>query len=205
MDENLLDITEYVRAVRNARVEGRLLVAVGGFGGPRGHDRVGVLDLRVEGSTVLVDAWLESSAVPVLVDALLSEGLEVREGGWDTMYATGHHFAWTSDGRGPFEVWSREGRVCTIVEGMFRSSNTPVPADAIAAVEPFVGGDWIERGVRLRTSDGTLVTVVSDEDQAPALDPTYDGLNLMADVGWTHALARALAEGLGGRPIVDCT
>lgn len=205
MAPKLLDLSGYLRAVRAAAARGPLLVAAGGFGGPSGHARVGVLALRETGPRVLVDAWLELSAVPELVDALLSEGFEARAAGWDTMFATAYRFAWTSDARGPFELWSREGLACRIAFGAARTPEAQVPVETIVAVEPFVSGDWIERGVRLRTADGTWVTLARDEDRAPAIDPTYDGLNLMADVAWTHALARAVADRLGGVALVDCT
>ncbi|MCC6644640.1 MAG: hypothetical protein IT374_03585 [Polyangiaceae bacterium] len=205
MDANLLDLAGYLRAVRAANVKARLLVAAGGFGGPAGHGRVGVLELRDEGASVLVDAWLPSSDVAGLVDALRSEGFQARAGGWDTMYATAYRFAWTSDARGPFEIWSDQGLECTLVEGSVRARTSRTPAATIVTVEPYVSGDWIERGVRLRTADGALVVLARDEDQGPAIDPTYDGLNLMADVWWTHALARALVERLDGVPLADCT
>ncbi|MBI2393786.1 MAG: hypothetical protein HYV09_29715 [Deltaproteobacteria bacterium] len=88
---------------------------------------------------------------------------------------------------------------------MLHVGTARVPVREIAAVEPYVAEGWVERGVRVRTADGSLVTIVRDVDLAPLADPTYDGLNLMADVWWTHALARVLADALGGRPIVDCT
>lgn len=201
----LLDVAGYLRVVRASGVDQPLLVAVGGFGGPKDHDRVGVLALDPQQATLVADAWLESASVPVLVDALLAEGHVARQGGWDTMYATAHRHAWTTDGRGPFEVWSPEGLVCSVVREVFCAATTRLPVSAIAAVEPYVGDTWVERGVRVRTHDGALVTVARDEDHAPAIDPTYDGLMLMADVGWTHDLARALAVALGGVAVVDCT
>lgn len=201
----VLDIPAYVRAVRDRHIEFPLLVAAGGFGGPSGHGRVGVLALTHEGTNVLVDAWLPSSSIAPLVDALRAAGLHAREGGWDTMYATAHRYAWTTDRRGPFEVWSPAGLECALVDNSFRSASARVPVADIASIEPYVSADWIERGVRLRRRDGTTMTVARDEDHAPQLDPTYDGLNLLADVWWTHALARAVADALGGCPVVDCT
>lgn len=205
MTARVLDIPAYVRSVRDAHVDAPLLVAAGGFGGPSGHERVGVLALDADHPAVLVDAWLPSKDVASLVEALRAAGLHAREGGWDTMYATSHRHAWTNDPRGPFEVWSDTGLLCAVVDGSFRSANARVPVADIASIEPYVSPDWIERGVRLRRRDDTTVIVVRDEDHAPEWDPTYDGLNLLADVWWTHALARALAAAAGDCPVVDCT
>ncbi|MBI2393787.1 MAG: hypothetical protein HYV09_29720 [Deltaproteobacteria bacterium] len=98
----VLDTDGFVRAVRDGGSRDvPVLVAAGGFGGPAEHDRVGVLALRGPGPTVIVDAWLATRSIAPLVDALRSEGFAAREGGWDTMYATGYQHAWTSDRRGP--------------------------------------------------------------------------------------------------------
>jgi hypothetical protein len=170
-----------------------LLVAVGGFG-VEGEDRIGLLTFD---GRVHADAYLPRGEI----DGLISRIAAARKGGWNTMHATSWSLAWTDDD-GPFVLIDQKGRLAWVERRKLHTRQRVFAA--IATVEPYVSGDWTERGVRVRLADGSIHTIGSEHDAFPQIDPTYDGLNLMADTFWCHALARALSKGLGA-PLVDCT
>lgn len=206
MTARTLDIDGFVAAFERAPPgEGvEALIAAGGWG-VDGHDRIGLFALE-ERPRLLEDAYLPSGELGALwlrIARARSTGA-VRRGGWDTMHATGWGRAW-SDDAGPFVLIDHGGRTAWIEgERLLLRGRAPVDRSLVAAIEPYVSGDWMRRGVRLRLRDGTTRDVAHEDDDTPGIDPTYDGLNLMADTAWTHVLAQALRHGLGP-PIVDCT
>jgi hypothetical protein len=120
------------------------------------------------------------------------------------MHATGWSFAW-SDDSGELVVVDGEGRLAWREgEMIVWRDGARVERVEVAAVEPYVGDNWVRRGVRVRLRDGSIRDVAYEDDQSPLIVPFYDGLNLMAETSWTHDLARAVSRGLGP-PIVDCT
>lgn len=67
------------------------------------------------------------------------------------------------------------------------------------AVRAYLGENWLERGVVLDTAAGPWL-VVCHREWASQLDPTYDGIDLLGDAGWTIDLAQAIAA-LTGLPL----
>lgn len=175
---------------------GPILVAVGGFG-VKDQDRIGLITLEESPPRVLADEYLPTSEL----DALIAKIPNAHKGGWNTMHATGWSYAWSDE---PFVLLDPKGR-CAWLEGdRLHARELAILRSQITAVEPFVGDDWTERGMRVRLADGSSQTLASDFDPFPRIDPTYDGLNLMADTFWCHFLAGALSKALGV-PIIDCT
>lgn len=204
MKPRILDLDRFVAAFERSRPreEDELLLAVNGWG-VEGHDRIGLLALE-ERPRLIEDAYLPTRDIDALLQRLSGARLArpARRGGWHTMHATAWTHAW-SDDAGRFVAVDPAGRVAWAEGEQLRlRDGAPVPLAELAAIEPYVAEDWVRRGVRVRLRDGATRDVAHEDD--PMLDPFYDGLNLMADTFWTHALARALHHGLGA-PIIDCT
>jgi hypothetical protein len=63
--------------------------------------------------------------------------------------------------------------------------------------ESWLAEDWVRRAIRIRCADGSRQVVAVDVPDAAMGSFFYDGLDLLADSGWLHALGRDLAEALG--------
>jgi hypothetical protein len=113
------------------------------------------------------------------------------------MYATGWSRAWTTDGA-PFILWGRGGReVWQEGDELVLAGGRRLARAECAEVEAFLAEGWVVRGVRLHTRAGELVVLAEERDEISLVDPTYDGINLMFEAGWTVSLSRALAAALG--------
>jgi hypothetical protein len=203
MTARMLDIDGFVAAAHGLPDELELLVAKGGFGVEK-HDRIGLVTVE-DAPRVLEDAYLPSRDLDELVRRLAHARprARARRGGWNTMHATAWSFAW-SDDAGPLVLLDARGRLAWVDgDRLHTRGGAPIERLAIAAVEPYVENGWVTRGVRVRLRDGAIRAIAREDDEISRLDPTYDGLNLMADTAWTHELARALSRGLGP-PVVDC-
>jgi hypothetical protein len=51
--------------------------------------------------------------------------------------------------------------------------------------------------VGLRTATGDTLSIARQTELGALIDPTYDGVNLLADASWASALGSALAGALG--------
>jgi hypothetical protein len=67
---------------------------------------------------------------------------------------------------------------------------------AVRAVRAEVTKGWVVHRVGLRVGSDEIIWVARRIEPGPLIDPTYDGLNLMADAGWASALGSALAAAL---------
>lgn len=177
----------------------RILVATGQYAPRAGIARVGVLllDRAPPRMRALLDDWLAKDDVEPLARALATHAREVRTGEWDVMFATAPALAWTSDGA-PFELWSLSGPSLEADArgATFHPGGERVARAAIERVEAYLGDDWVERGVRIRLRAGAERPVARAHEPTAGWDPTYDGIDVSLDAGWTVALARSLASTL---------
>lgn len=67
---------------------------------------------------------------------------------------------------------------------------------AVRGVCAEVGRGWVVHRVGVRTSAGRAVWVARRTEMGLLLDPTSDGLNLLADAAWASTLGHRLAEAL---------
>jgi predicted metal-dependent HD superfamily phosphohydrolase len=74
---------------------------------------------------------------------------------------------------------------------------------SVARVEAGLSADWIVRTVSLVIVGGERVVLAQAKDDGPAIDPTYDALDLDHDAAWAPALARALGRALGVEVRID--
>jgi hypothetical protein len=199
-----LAVSHFLRALAKLPASASILVAGGGFGVAE-HTRIGILELDRDNPAVLEDGYLATARIDDLLSELRAAhpGARVRAGGWNTMHATGWTCAWTDDG-GPFELLTTGGRIAQADGDWLLVRGESFGRQWIQAVEPYVAEGWVRRGVRLRLRDGSAAELVHEDDPTPALDFTYDGLNLLADTGWLHELAGAVSRAVGA-PVVDCT
>ncbi len=143
---------------------------------------------------LLVDTWMTKPAAR----ALAAE-LDLPLDGWDVMFATEWTWAW---GGAPFELWSPAGRVLT-VHGPGEASlwrQRPSRRLAIARVLGEVSADWVTRRVGVRTTDDETIWLASSREPTVTFDPTYDGLDLLADARWAAELVDRLGRALD-RPL----
>lgn len=174
--------------------EGGVMIAIGQYApDPSRAQRVIVLALDGDGVRDVADAWMAVGD---------EEWLRVHLSAWaprlaatDAMYATPWKYAWTTDD-GPFQLWDASGALL-VQEGarfMLRSAATLEDVDG---VHGFLAADWVERGVRLVLAGGGTIDLATTQEVSAAIDPTYDGIDLLVDACWitelTGRLARALA------------
>ncbi|MCA9658382.1 MAG: hypothetical protein KC486_08560 [Myxococcales bacterium] len=202
----VVDAGELAETITREHPEvGALLLAVGGFGSPIDApcDRVGVFAIVGAGLVLLADAWVREAQRDDLVAALRDRCAGLRVGAWDVLYATAWGYAWTADGL-PFALWDRRGCVASAsAAGLHRRGDADLARATLTAVEVRLSDDWSRRSVEVVGADGRW-TVVAEESLAPAVDPTYDGIDLMVDLGWLIAVGRALAQALA-LPLRDRT
>lgn len=170
-----------------------LLVAEGQFSpASEAAVRVGVLCC----GKVLADLWVPPAILKAMPGAL-AERAAVRRGEWDVLYATGYSVAWTTDGV-PFELWDWEGPLASQNGDMLTVRGfTPCLISDIECIEAYIGTDWVNRGVRCRLKSGKTIPIAEANEVSAAIDPTYDGLDLLVDASWVSSLAWAMGEALG--------
>jgi hypothetical protein len=171
-----------------------LLVAVAGYSpAPREVERVTVIDVERR-PHVRADAWLAPAEIEALATAL-----GARSGETDAMYATEWSLAWTTGADAC--VWNRRGRQAWIDGGRFH-----IEGDAldVIAVEAYVERDMVERGVSVVLASGQRRVLARQHEPMAAIDPSYDGLDLLADATWARSLAKAIADALGV-PLTLCS
>ena len=61
----------------------------------------------------------------------------------------------------------------------------------------FASSSWVTRGVRLKRHRGPGLVITKYKDPFAYLDPTYDGLDLMADTAWLISLSKAVSAASG--------
>lgn len=191
-------------AIARVRPRGPVIVALGGFGSPIDApcDRVGVFAAEGERLALLADVWVRTDERAELLAAFARRG-DARAGAWDVLFATAWTHAWTEDG-GPFVLWTPEGASARVEDrGLWRRVEGLVARAAIEAVEVRLSADWSLRSVVVVGRGGPWA-VAEEVSQMPAIDPTYDGIDLMVDLGWLLQVGRALAAGLGV-PVRDRT
>ena len=169
-----------------------LLVAKGQFS-PNSKEkvRVGIL----EDAICLIDEWIAPEDFNLLVRAL-AKNRPVRSGQWDTMFATSWNYAWSTD-RDDFIIYDRKGKLAWQVEGQLHlRSQEPIATSSMAAVQAYVSGNWVLRGVRVELKDGSAIKVAEERDVIALVDPTFDEINLLFEAAWAASLAQAIGQAL---------
>ncbi len=198
-----VDADGYAALVKAAepRNDEELFLALGGFGGPRDCDRVGTFAVAGRHSCVrlLADAWVSRAASDELRLRLGKPGRggyrgerqPAAVGGWDVMFATSWRIAWIDAAAG-FMAWTRWGTVAAAANGALRIGRRAVDMRRVREVQAYASEDLATHGVRLELTDGALVRVFQKREWAAIFDPTYDGVNVLADMTWTYSLTRAV-------------
>lgn len=176
-----------------------LLVCTGQYA-PQPAATQRVLVLGDDGAArVYADAWMTPAAIDELLARL--RGVTVRTGRCDAMYATSWSVAWASD-EGDLEVWDAGGRVLWQQYGtLVHRTRGRLPH--ACEVHATLSSGWVERSVVLRLADGSVCEVAACSEEAAALDPTYDALDLLMDASWMLELTRELGVRLGIATVLD--
>jgi hypothetical protein len=156
----------------------------------RWAERIGVLELAGR-PRVLVDAWAHHETIDELRARLRCD----PPGGWDVMFATSWQWAW---GGAPFSVCSRRG-VAVRVLGPGRAALhtlARVHEHEVLRVCAEINDQWTVHRVGVETSGGRTLWIARHIEPFAVLDPTYDGLNLLADAAWAAELGKSLAGAL---------
>ena len=176
-----------------------LLLARGMYSpSPRTAERVMVIALGDAEPVKLNDSWMTK-----VERKALQQGLKRRwdalPGHCDAMYATTWNLAWTDGERGRFQLWSPKERLLAIEGDRLRLSENrgDLVARDVRAVVGWLSDDWVRREVRLKLRSGGEVLVIGQDDDMPAIDPTYDSFNLFCDAAWVVDLTRSIAKAVG--------
>ena len=117
-------------------------------------------------------------------------------------YAAGTYM-WLVDDRG-FGVWSTKGgAVASATTEHVMVEGARVARREIAAIHTFVSDDYVVRGLRIETTDGTILPLTYEGDATAEMDPTYGRNELLeSDARWIACCGRDLAIALRV-PLVD--
>jgi hypothetical protein len=191
---------EIAASLRPILAGATVLVGPGQYSPYPEHERVGVL--RVSGwekPELVWDRFYPKSKIDVLRTALRGV-CRVLAGEFDTMYATGWSFAWTVRPT-PFRVFDSAGVIAVEEGAILRLRRDGAPVDIavrdIERVSAWVAADWVARGVSIVKRGGERIDVAVAHEWMAAIDPTYDGLNLLCDAAWAAQLGKAMGRGLG--------
>lgn len=112
-------------------------------------------------------------------------------------------FVWLVDDR-KFGVWSaKAGVVASADVDLVLLEGARVPRGDVKAIHTFVSRDYVVRGIKIESTDGALVLLVSQGDAIAELDPTYGRNELLeSDARWIAYCGRDLAIALRV-PLVD--
>ncbi len=156
----------------------------------RWAERIGVLELGGR-PRALVDGWAHRETIDALRARLRCD----PPGGWDVMFATSWQWAW---GGAPFSVYSRRGVVVRVLGPGRAAVHTlaRVHEHDVSRVCAEINDGWTVHRVGVETSGGQTVWIARHIEPFAALDPTYDGLNLLADAAWAVELGKSLAGAL---------
>lgn len=92
-----------------------------------------------------------------------------------------------------FTVWGDEGRVFHTDGRTLDFATRSIPFEPTMHVIAFVDEDFVDRGVRIRTSGGEQVVALHVQLRA-SMDWSYGALDALSDSGWTLFLGRELAD-----------
>lgn len=111
------------------------------------------------------------------------------------------HLAWTDGERGRVQLWSPKERLLAIEGDRLHLSRDrgDLAVEDVSAVIGWLSDNWVRREVRLGLKSGDEVLVTGQDDDMPAIDPTYDSFNLVCDAFWVVDLTRSIAEAAGVR------
>lgn len=186
------------RATRNRPTRG-LIVAASGVAVPSAHGRVGVFAVRGEDELrvprLLVEAQVLARDVPTLLDELAARVGACRRGGWDVGWASGWRRLWSAD-LASFTVWGRSRWAAHLRGAELRTRKVSIPVAAVRAVTAYTSRDLRTHGVRVDCLDGRQVPVIDKHEWLAELDPTYGGLEVLADMSWCVRLASDLATAI---------
>ena len=141
------------------------------------------------------DGWLRTDDVDLLKAAA---GEKFRPAQCDAMYATPAKYVW-SIVDGLLSIWSHRwlnARIGSeVVELRDRLGGwTSFSTSEFTMCHGFLSDSWATRGVRLKRRWKKHLVIAKRTEPLTFIDPTYDGLDLMAETEWVSDLAYAVAE-----------
>ncbi|MBL8035023.1 MAG: hypothetical protein JNJ69_15050 [Leptospiraceae bacterium] len=147
------------------------------------------------------EAWL----TPLEIDRALAH-TNIVPGECDAMYIPAPVFVWSATGGGFSLYRNLKLFVRLLPEGLtihrFPLAKKIFPRDTIKGIHAYLNRGWVECGLKLMLGEREL-TLVRAFEWAASADPTYDGLNLMADTAWAVSLGQALSKSIGCPYVAD--
>ena len=157
------------------------------------------LTYLVENKTIkfLRDDWLTPEVHSELLKKL-AEQFTIFSGENDAMYATGAQFVWFHKDN---DFCLFEENKCLLYAGaeaieVFTERPFMLNRADLQAIHCFISSDWVERGVNLVDAQKNEFTLAEINEVMAQADPTYDGLDLLADASWVTELGSALSKAL---------
>jgi hypothetical protein len=158
---------------------------------PRGDEAlvsIFTIDRAGGGATQVASKRVRASERDVVTAGLVEAGLAV--GGFDFNC----DFVWVDQPTGFVVYDNRARRLLADATHLHLLFDEVVRKGDLASVEAFAGDDFIERGVRATTADGTRLELVVEHAMSAASDPDYDRNDLLFETGWCEVVGRKLAE-----------
>ncbi len=177
---------------------GHIVIAKGQYSPrPRESQRF-LIHTGTQALTQRADVWMTAAGLHAVLESLGARHA-VSLGECDSMYATRPCLVW-ADVQESLHLWKRGTLVGQFAADCIRIRSgrfgrwTVLPADTVRECHGYLADGWYQRGVALVLSDGGRRVVSRKRELSVLLDPTYDGLDLLADAAWVDALASAICR-----------
>lgn len=176
-----------------------VLIAQGSYSPDNSGDRYLIYSMEDRGRLrPVADRWLRSRDLA----AVRKRAPSCRVGQTDAMFQTAPRLVWCRLDDDVLVVWRRTRRIAMLERKrvLLRRPRRwkQLITTRLDRVELCLSADWVTRSVRLYADDGYW-DVARQRDPFARIDPTYDGINLMADTYWASCLAREIAAVTGLR------
>lgn len=197
--ENTLSANEFLSGIRP---EFPYLLARGQYSPDPNKSERCFLYYRASDHLVPVrEAWL----TPLEIDRALAHA-NVVPGECDAMYMPAPVFVWSATAGG-FSLYRNLKLFVRLLPDGLTIHRYPLakkifPRGTIKGIHAYLNRGWVECGLKLMLGEREL-TLVRAFEWAASADPTYDGLNLMADTAWAVSLGQALSKAIGCPYVAD--
>ena len=184
--------------LRKAR-KGPLLLCHGTYSpNPAVSERILIFEVSTGRLKRVFDGWLRTED-SIKFKSIAGEFIVKAE--CDAMCASPAKFVWATL-EGVLVIWRNlqpTARIgVEVVELRTRVGHwKPFATREFTMCHAFLSDSWATRGVRLRRRRKKSVVVAKRIEALSFLDPTYDGLALMAETAWVSCLASAVASATG--------
>jgi hypothetical protein len=195
--ENPVTFTAAVKALKRANT--KTMIVAHAMYSPDTKVSERILAFKQSRSRIrkIIDFWLDANDIPRFKEAASAIG-ELVLGQCDAMYATSPKLVW-GEVNGLLYFWQKghaKMQFCKEHINIRRRFGNwdSIPTSKFNACYAFLSPNWVTRGLKLTRPIGPSLLVTKRKELMAFLDPTYDGLDLMADTAWLVDFSRAVSS-----------